>query len=204
MSCNLLIDADFKDPASFQAWRGSQSAAINQIANSVTTTQTDYNNLVNIATNINNHLKCIKEKYDNANNVANVIAELQSKIDDVQKLIEERKKDVSVAHDRALLVRSPEISRSYYDGWFPIDRPLKHYTIPVLISFSIFLLTLSLFYLLVFLGIHTRFIIKLPDFDRSGYHGSPVINTISGNRPFWAMIIISIVLLGLTIYGFTK
>jgi hypothetical protein len=199
--CTPSIEKDLVDLPTFQAWKDRQTTAINNITNNVIPTKNDYDNLVLIGANVNAYYNCVEHKNSDASNVQTNIATLQSTLDDLETTIEERTKDVGVAADRAALTRSPELTRSNYDGWFPIGRPFKHYTVPVLLGLSLFLATMTLFYFLSVVGIHTNFIVHLPQtYSRYGRTHVGVV----GNRPFWMMTGVAIILLTLTIYGFTK
>ena len=95
--------------------------------------------------------------------IANEINDLMTKKMELSTTLYDQKiKDISVAKDRAILADTPEASRSFYDGFLPIYRPLQYYTIPVLIGISLFLFSIGLFYLLALLGIYIRFDMNKP------------------------------------------
>jgi hypothetical protein len=103
--------------------------------------------------------------------------------------------DIKITQDRALLVRHPELSSSYYDGFLSIGRPIKQSTVPILIAIATFLFCLSFFVLLKILRVDARLIVSIPAMFLKGA-GLPT--------PLAFMTFTSIVLLGLTIYAFTK
>jgi hypothetical protein len=195
--CTPSVEKDLVDLQKFQAWKDKQTTAITNILNNVIPGKSDYDSLVVIGANVNAYYNCVQDKNNDASNVQTNIATLQSTQDDLETAIEERTKDVGVAADRAALTRSPELTRSYYDSWFPIGRPFKHYTVPVLLGLSLFFATMTLFYFLSIVGIHTNFIVHVPRVQ-AGRVG------VVGNRPFWMMSGVALILLALTIYGFTK
>lgn len=95
--------------------------------------------------------------------IANEINDLMTqKMELSTTLYDQKIKDISVAKDRAILMDTPEASRSFYDSFLPIYRPLQYYTIPVLIGISLFLFSTGLFYLLALLGIYIRFDMNKP------------------------------------------
>lgn len=97
------------------------------------------------------------------NPIANQINDLMTqKMELSTTLYEQKMKDISVAKDRAILVDTPEASRSFYDSFLPIYRPLQYYTIPILIAISLFLFSVGFFYLLAILGIYIRFDMNKP------------------------------------------
>lgn len=95
--------------------------------------------------------------------IANEINHLMTqKMELSTTLYDQKIRDISVAKDRAILMDTPEASRSFYDSFLPIYRPLQYYTIPVLIGISLFLFSTGLFYLLALLGIYIRFDMNKP------------------------------------------
>ena len=116
-----------------------------------------------------------------------------AKITTLNKEIKDAVNDLEISQDRALLVRHPEMSRSYYEGILPIGRPIAHYTVPVLIGVSTFLLSLSFFMLLNIFRVDS--IITVPRMSQS--------NTAE-SRQILIMRVVIIVLLALTIYAFIK
>jgi len=75
---------------------------------------------------------------------------------------EQKMKDISVAKDRAILTADPEVSRSFYDTFIPIYRPLKYFTIPILIGISLFLFSVGFFFMLAIIGVNIRFDMNKP------------------------------------------
>ena len=125
-------------------------------------------------------------------------AGLVSKIDTAQKNLVKLNNDIEIAQDRALLVRHPELSRSYYEGILPIERPMKQSSIPVLIGVSMFLFSISFFMLLGAMNIRMETVLTLPTFMT----GSPEYRQLG--KPFFILLGISIILFALTIYAFTR
>ena len=54
--------------------------------------------------------------------------------DDIKKA----KEDLQISHDRVKMLRNPDASRSYYESWFPINRPLRNSTNIIALSLGIF------------------------------------------------------------------
>jgi hypothetical protein len=96
------------------------------------------------------------------NSIANEINDLMTQKMDFPIKYNQKMKDISVARDRTILMERPEASRSFYDSFLPIYRPLQYYTIPILIAISLFLFSMGLFYLLAIVGIQIRFDFKTP------------------------------------------
>jgi hypothetical protein len=120
----------------------------------------------------------------------------QVEIAELKKVFEARKLDVEVAKDRATMVQRPELTASYYDGWFPIGRPLKRLSVPILIGFATFFITLAFFTLLEILGISNAFSVYVP------FEKTPTLNPL--RRPLLIMTGIVILFFGVTIYFFTR
>jgi len=124
-----------------------------------------------------------KERVFSAIKAANMISsstELtmdEQKIKDLNKQIAILKQDVDIAKDRATMVARPEATASYYDGWFPLNKPLKHVSVPILIGFATLFLTLALMLLLELVGIKIimqayvpqNFMTGTPDYRRPFY-----------------------------------
>lgn len=205
MSCTNLINSHFTDQSSLDSWKNSTLTILNQYTTKPMYTADDLNYVVNnIAVDVDNHYQCIKSKGLENSLVGNNVNSLQDRLANLTDTIEQREKDVMISHDRALIARNPEQSRGYYDGWFPISRPLKHYTIPILISISIFLFTLALLYFLSLLGLDIRFIVQIPVMRQAGTTFSYGAPHIFKSKPFLIMSGVALILLILTIYGFSK
>jgi len=86
----------------------------------------------------------------------------EEKLKSMKKLVEQRTIDVEVAMGRANMVSRPELTASYYDGWFPLYRPMKHGSVAILIGFASFFFTISIMLFLDLLGIKTVFTVYVP------------------------------------------
>lgn len=182
----------------------SVSTRLNQIAGMTTYTVDTLNEVANtIAIDVNNHLNCVNQMGTNSGTLATEVAMMQSSMDDLDAAIKEREHDVQITHDRAAMARNPEMTRSYYDGWFPLSRPMKHYSVPILIGISIFLASLALFLFLALLGLNIDFIVYVPSIHVGSLENYGSASLFS-SKPFLIMTGVSIVLLALTIYGFAR
>lgn len=204
MSCTPSIIADLQNTDTFLNWVSRVITKTNAIAANPNPTIDDINNLTyTIAPDVKEHQNCIESLSVNAASVSTDVATLSDNIERLKGAIVEREADVAVTHDRAVIARNPELTRSYYDGWFPINRPLKHYTIPLLISLSLFLFALSFFFLLSLFGLNVELITYIPKLSEGTAftYGSKSLYT---STPFLIIVGIAVVLLILTIYGFTR
>jgi len=201
--CDPSIQNDIANTTNFSAWVSRVTAIVARISGLQQPTIDDINTMTTLAQDIKDHQDCITATSNNSANIlADDITNAQT-LDSINGAIKQRTHDVTISHDRAQIARNPERNRGYYDGWFPISRPLKHYTIPVLIAVSLFLFSLSLFYLLSLFGFNMAFMITLPTVI-TGPLDSYGNKSLYTSKPFLIMTAIAVVLLGLTIYGFTK
>ncbi len=65
--------------------------------------------------------------------------------------------ELAVSKARTERLTRPEANTSYYEGWFPIDKPLHVNSIPVLIACSILFFTIFMGTLMTSLGIQIGF-----------------------------------------------
>ena len=109
-------------------------------------------------------------------------------------LLKTKTDDANIAKDRASMIVRPELLSSYYDGWFPLYRPLKHAAIPILLFLASLMITASFFMMLGIIGIHSHFFILMPDTPGSGTFG----------QPFKMLLLVAVLLFALTIYAFMR
>jgi len=204
MSCTPSITAVLQNTDTFNSWVSNLALQLQTFASKQDPTVDDINTLAfTIAPDIKAHQDCIMSLGTNAATVSTDLANLNTKLQSLIDAVAQREKDVAITHDRAAIARNPEMTRGYYDGWFPISRPLKHYTIPVLISISLFLFALSFFYFLSLFGIDIQLATEIP-LIRNGSIATYGAKSLYTSKPFIIMATISVILLILTIYGFTR
>jgi hypothetical protein len=71
----------------------------------------------------------------------------------IQQKIVESQEDLKIAEDRVKTLRNVDKKHSYYESWFPINRPLRSSSIIVCFIFGIFFLSLSFFMFMRYLGV---------------------------------------------------
>jgi len=118
------------------------------------------------------------------------IADLNSKITGKKKDLETKTLEASIAKDRASMNSRPELTANYYDGWFPLNRPMKRVTVTVLIGISTFFLVIGFFLILNLLGIQTSFSVYVP------------YSEMGSSKPIMILLGIIVVLLGIIIYNY--
>lgn len=89
--------------------------------------------------------KCVSSEMNSRQDISSKLYDLQQEVNKKQKLLKEMEVNTDIAKERQDVVTNPYDSTTRWEGWFPLHRPLKQSSIPVLIGLSIFLLTMSVF-----------------------------------------------------------
>ena len=113
----------------------------------------------------------------------------------IDKETELAKKDLEIAKERVATLRNPTASASYYDSWFPLNRPLKNSSIIVIIGLGIFIFVVSFFMILNTFGFHIRLSI-------------PWLQSESGLKLFkifpWYTVVIFLILVIIGLIGYLR
>jgi hypothetical protein len=88
--------------------------------------------------------KCVQSDLLTAQDVSAKVYSLQKELDMAEKEANETKASVQEAKERATLLEQPYSKTNNWESWFPLGRPLRQESVPVLLSFAILFLTLSL------------------------------------------------------------
>lgn len=96
----------------------------------------------------------------NANPATNM-AEINVDYNKIEKEIEIAKSDLEAAKTRVETLRKPD-EQSYYESWFPINRPLRRSSIFIVLIIGIFLFILSFMIAIRALGIYVDVSIAAP------------------------------------------
>lgn len=88
--------------------------------------------------------RCIQNDITQRSERAGEIYKLQDQVTEEQKKADEMEKTATDAKERANFVEHPYSKTSRHETWFPLGRPLKKESVPVLLSFAIVCLVLSL------------------------------------------------------------
>ena len=89
-------------------------------------------------------MTCVQQDILQRQEIASKIYSKQKDLENKRKELEEKEKIAKDAKERARLLQDPYSKTSVWETWFPLGRPLKQESVPVLLSLSIFFLTLSL------------------------------------------------------------
>ena len=97
-------------------------------------------------------LACLKNKLDYYATSAAVPYEIM----DINESIGRKQASVQIAKDRAAALQNVNSKVSYYESWFPLAKPLKQSSLPILIGLTLFMFVLLFGYLLALLGIEIK------------------------------------------------
>ena len=86
-------------------------------------------------------------------NPATTLENTDNSLSIVKQKILEAEEDLKIAEDRVKSLRNVDKKRSYYESWFPINRPLRSSSIVICFIFGIFFFSLSFFMYMRYLGI---------------------------------------------------
>lgn len=103
-------------------------------------------------------LDCINSKITKVQSSTNTIFDGQYSIADLEQQIETEKKNIDIAKQRLESIRHPERHTSFYESWFPLDRPMNPVTIITLLTLIIFISVFLLLCLLSLTGINLTII----------------------------------------------
>jgi hypothetical protein len=131
----------------FSTWKTGMQRRITNLGSSGSSGSSD---LAAIQTEIQTIVDCINGQITRVESSTNTIFNGQYDIADLQKQIETEKANIDIAKQRLESIRHPERHTSFYESWFPIDRPMNPVTIITLLTLTIFI---SVFLLLCFLSL---------------------------------------------------
>ncbi len=201
-ACTDTLDSrlspDETGVTAFNTWKAQTSAKITELNGTITNNalpdarKGEYETLHR---DIAQTLACLQEKQNTELDAANSVYTAQDRIVQLQREIKEREEEIQIAKDRVTYIRDPDAHPSYYQSWFPMDRPMRPSSVPVLIGIVVFFTMLILLGLLSFLGFNLS--VGAPG-------AAPSFATIALEwlraqltPPFWIMLI---VLIGILIW----
>jgi hypothetical protein len=138
----------------------------------------------------------IKTMYNNITSFQNYpsISGLTQDVMLQEEILKQKENDADIAKARALSVIRPELNSSYYDGWFPLNRPLKRAAIPIFVFLASLFISISFSLFLGLIGIRSYFFVIVPEVSAGGFM----------TRPFFILLAFTIILFSLTIYAFMR
>jgi len=180
---------------SFYSWLSKKQDDFNSLIGLPTLTDAQASTLNTLNDETKTTLQCFNDQNNSITTINTDNASVRSNIVAKKKELLKREDDIQISKDRTKVVTRPELSRSYYDGWFPLNRPMHQLSVPLLIGAGTFFMCLSLFLMLSLINLNTVFTILVPERNRYGS---------SFAKPFILMSGVSVVLLILTIYAFAR
>jgi hypothetical protein len=94
--------------------------------------------------NVNNIMLCIQKELIQRQDYTSQIYTLQQTLEKKKQDAKKKAGIAKEARERAELVTNPYEKTTVWESWFPLGRPLQPNSVPVLLSFAILFLTLSL------------------------------------------------------------
>lgn len=143
---------------------GSSTASSQQAVHDALT------NLQTLESTANTMMKCIQSEINDRNAESSTLYTLQSNVATARKTLEDKKSIIDQAKERSSTLENPYEKTTVWEGWFPLGRPLKLESVPVLWSIAIFLLVISLGLFLRLSSI--EFNLVLPVFKLRDFTGS--------------------------------
>jgi hypothetical protein len=154
-SVDPAFPARVTDDAAFTAWKTQASTKINELKAAVkpfnTQNQTDFDTLQR---DIFNVLACLQQKYNLESTRMNTVNEAQIQIQELQEQLKHSEEEIQIAKDRVGYIRDPDAQPSYYQSWFPMDRPMRPSSVPILVGIVVFFTMLIILALLSFVGLN--------------------------------------------------
>jgi hypothetical protein len=162
-SCTPQILVRIGDSTAFSAWKSVTSGTLNSIssaaaAGTIPPSQNESSTLSTASADIFATTACIQEQISTLGSTTNRIQSAQASILNLNKEIEDAKAQVDVARDRVGYIRHPEQTTSFYESWFPIDRPMHVTSVPVFLAITVFFFVFALLMVFSALGINLQVI----------------------------------------------
>jgi len=143
---------------SFNTWKNTTSSQLNGIsanaqAGKVQPSPTESATFATLSADIFNTTACIQSQIANLSGTSNDIHTVQQEILDINDEITKAQEELDIARDRVAYIRHPEQHTSYYESWFPIDRPMHKSNIPIFIGVILFVFLFSIFMFMSIIGV---------------------------------------------------
>ena len=123
--------------------------------------------------NFMNYFKrCINNDSISRQDKSSEIYTIQKTLDEKREELKDKEEIAAQAKERASLLEKPYNKTTVWEAWFPLGRPLKKESVPVLLGLSIFFLVLSLGIFLRLASIELQFTPQGYSLDRIPLIGS--------------------------------
>lgn len=190
---DTALEPRIRGAAVFSAWKETTSLAINRLMASANTKNGQLSpgeqaELETLQRDIYNTLACLQEKHTAAAGTNNSINAAQARILELQEQLKSREEEIQIAKDRVAYIRDPDARPSYYQSWFPMDRPMRPASVPIFIGIIVFLSMFLFLGLLSLIGV---------DFSIVAMQGSATLRFIQWFRmqltPLFLLLAIALV-----------
>ena len=135
MACTADITSKIDTATNFGIWKATRDTALS--AATSTTIDAERVNVFSMA-------GCLESRISSLSTISTDDAKIQLDIANLNEEIKAEKANVATAQQRLALTKGPAIS--HYASWFPMGRPLRPLSKPILIGVSIFITLCSLSY----------------------------------------------------------
>jgi hypothetical protein len=159
--CTPQILTRIADSTTFNAWKAITSGNLNSISSSAAAgnlapSLNESSVLSTASADIFATSGCIQEQINTLGSTTNNIQSAQTAILNLNKEIDEAKAQVAIARDRVAYIRHPEQHTSFYESWFPIDRPMQVTSVPAFMGITIFLFVFALLIVFSVIGVNLQ------------------------------------------------
>ncbi len=162
-SVDTRLEPRVTNPTTFNLWREATSESINQLKSSAATKNNvlsagELLQMESLQKDIYNTLACLQEKHSASSNLSNGIYDAQTRILQLNEQIQAKEQDIAIAKDRVAYIRDPDAHTSYYQSWFPMDRPMRPSSIPILLGITVFMAIFLFFAVISLLGVNVSYV----------------------------------------------
>ena len=140
---------------------------------------------------------CLEEKTNILKSLSTTDAEAQTQIAKLEAMITEEKSNIKISTDRLAHVKNPAAAASFYQSWFPLNRPMKQFSYHVLIGLAVSISFVAFGYLVGLANVY--FIVTRISSDglikKLGLEWLVALVTTQFTTSFWIALLVAIVLI---------
>jgi hypothetical protein len=179
-ACTDAINTRIASGEAFDRWKRETNSNLDQ-ARDVSGMQAAIFNTSN----------CLSEKIRNISTLSSSDSQIQLKIESLEKEIGDETKNIEIAKQRLESIRVNEVS--HYEGWFPIERPLRPGSAAILLAVSVAISFISLAYVLQLMNVYI--FVKYLGTSSVGFNIGPILQQFT--ILFWITLV---TLIGVVLY----
>lgn len=159
-ACTDAINTRIGSATTFDTWNRTTDRSLD-LARDLSGLQVDIFNTVN----------CLSEKIRNISTLSSSDSNIQLKMESLEKEIADETKNIEIAKQRLESLRVKEVS--HYEGWFPIERPLRRGSSAILLAVSVAISFISLAYVLQLMNVYI--FVKYLGTSSVGFNIGPIL-----------------------------